>query len=106
MNLLLVLLGILGAAALVIWGVDYYHYLVEKYCRYHIGRWPDKQVWRQAVEKKAIAWSVKAPTVKITDNNRYLLLDMLQGKHRPLKAQTQHGQSEQRGLWACRLQSS
>ena len=82
MNLLLVLLGILGAAALIIWSVDYYHYLVERYCRYHIGRWPDIPKWKQAVEKKAIAWSVKAPTVKITDNNRYLLLDMLRGNYR------------------------
>ena len=82
MNLILILLGILGAAALVIWAVDYYHYLVERYCRYHIGRWPDNDKWRQAVEKKAIAWSAKAPTVKITDNNRYLLLDMLRGNYR------------------------
>ena len=82
MNLLLVPFGLISAAAIAIWAVDFYHYLVERYCRYHIGRWPNIRVWKQAVEKRAITWLVKAPTVKITDNNRYLLLDMLQGNYR------------------------
>ena len=77
-----ILLGIISAAALVIWGVDFYHYLVNRYCRYHIGRWPDTQAWQQAVIHRAIRWTNKTPTVKITDNNRYLLLDMLQGRYR------------------------
>ena len=82
MTALWILLGIIAAAALVIWSVDFYHYLVNRYCRYHIGRWPDTQAWQQAVIHRAIRWTVKTPTVKITDNNRYLLLDMLQGRHR------------------------
>lgn len=82
MTALWILLGIIAGAALVIWGVDFYHYLVNRYCRYHIGRWPDTQAWQQAVTRRAIRWTVKTPTVKITDNNRYLLLDMLQGRYR------------------------
>lgn len=82
MIVLCILLGIIAVAALVIWGVDFYHYLVNRYCRYHIGRWPDTQAWQQAVIHRAIRWTVKTPTVKITDNNRYLLLDMLQGRYR------------------------
>lgn len=82
MTALWILFGIIAAAALVIWGVDFYHYLLNRYCRYHIGRWPDTQAWQQAVIHRAIRWTVKTPTVKITDNNRYLLLDMLQGRHR------------------------
>lgn len=82
MTALWILLGIIAGAALVIWGVDFYQYLVNRYCRYHIGRWPDTQAWHQAVTRRAIHWTVKTPTVKITDNNRYLLLDMLQGRYR------------------------
>lgn len=82
MIVLLILLGLISLTALVIWGVDFYHYMVGRYCRFHIGRWPDTQAWQQAVTLRAIRWTVKTPTVKITDNNRYLLLDMLQGRYR------------------------
>ena len=82
MKILLIVLGIITLTATLIWGVDYWHYLVERYCRFHIGRWSDTQKWENAVIKKAIRWSIKTPTVKITDNNRYLLLDMMQGKYR------------------------
>lgn len=83
MTVLGILLAVITAVvALVIWGVDFYHYLLNRYCHYHIGRWTDKQAWQQAVTRLAIRWTVKTPTVKITDNNRYLLLDMLQGRYR------------------------
>lgn len=82
MTILLILLGLIALTALVIWGVDFYHYMVDRYCRFHIGRWPDTQAWQQAVTHRAIRWTVRTPTVKITDNNRYLLLDMLQGRYR------------------------
>lgn len=76
------LLAVIAAAALIIWGVDFVHYLLDRYCRYHIGRWPDMDAWRKAVIRCAVRWTVKTPVVKITDNNRYLLLDMLQGRYR------------------------
>lgn len=82
MIVLWIFLGIIAAAALVIWCVDLYHYILHRYCRYHIGRWPDIETWQRAVIHRAICWTIKTPTVKITDNNRYLLLDMLQGKYR------------------------
>lgn len=82
MTVLWILLGIIAVTALVFWSVDFYHYLVDRYCRYHIGRWPDMQTWQQAVTCRAVRWTIKTPTVKITDNNRYLLLDMLQGRYR------------------------
>lgn len=82
MKILLIVLGVITITATVIWGVDYWHYFVDRYCRFHIGRWSDQKKWENAVIKKAIRWSIKTPTVKITDNNRYLLLDMVQGKYR------------------------
>lgn len=82
MKILLIVLGVITVTATVIWGVDYWHYLVDCCCRFHIGKWSDLKKWENAVIKKAIRWSIKTPTVKITDNNRYLLLDMIQGKYR------------------------
>ena len=79
---LYVILSMIAVVALLIWGIDFYHYMVNRYCRYHIGRWPGNQKWQQAVTNRAIRWTSRTPTVKITDNNRYLLLDMLQGRYR------------------------
>ncbi len=63
------------------YGVDYFFYLKNKYCRFHIGHW-NRNDWELAVEKKAMKWLVRTPTVKITDNSRYMLLDFLNGKYR------------------------
>lgn len=66
---------------LAIYGVDFVFFLKNRYCRLHIGRWEQTQ-WQAAVEKKARQWLKHTPTVKITDNSRYMLLDFLRGKYR------------------------
>ncbi|WP_435645148.1 glycoside hydrolase family 88 protein [Butyricicoccus porcorum] len=77
-----ILVSIISFCALVLWGVDFYYFIINRYCRFHIGRWESTQEWQRAVIKRAIKWTKKTPTVKITDNSRYLLLDMIQGKYR------------------------
>lgn len=66
---------------LVNYGIDYFFYLKNKYCRFHIGHW-NRNDWEQAIEKRAIKWLRRTPTVKITDNSRYMLLDFLNGKYK------------------------
>lgn len=75
-------------AALSLFAVDYYFFLVDRYCRFHIGRWKDYKTWAEAVYKINVKWSRKTPTVKITDNARYILLDMLRGKYRSYSIQS------------------
>lgn len=79
-TIVIVLLSFALALCLVNYSIDYFFYLKNKYCRFHIGRW-QQDSWEQAVEKKAIKWLRKTPTVKITDNSRYMLLDILNGKY-------------------------
>ncbi|MDO4420260.1 MAG: glycoside hydrolase family 88 protein [Ruminococcus sp.] len=62
--------------------------MVDRYCRFHIGRWKSKTEWTEAVYKVCVKWSKKAPTVKITDNSRYVLLDMINGKYRSSSIQS------------------
>ncbi|MGB3452717.1 MAG: glycoside hydrolase family 88 protein [Moheibacter sp.] len=50
--------------------------------RIKIGRWKDKDTWQTAVQKKAAKWLNHTPTVKLTDQNRLILIDMLKGKYR------------------------
>lgn len=63
------------------YGIDIFFYLKNRYCRFHIGRW-DMPAWVVAVENTARRWVKRTPTVKITDNSRYMLLDIIQGKYR------------------------
>ena len=77
----IVIITFISVAGIVNYSIDYFFYLTNKYCRFHIGRW-QKDKWEAAIEKKAVKWLRKTPTVKITDNSRYMLLDFLNGKYR------------------------
>lgn len=80
-----VIYGILGLAFLALAAnamVDFCFYLKDRYCRFHIGRWKSREGWQNAVENRAVKWLNRTPTVKITDNSRYMLLDFLTGKYR------------------------
>ena len=83
-----VILSILVLIALLLWGVDFVHFVSSRLARYHIGRWTDEAEWQAAVIKRAAAWTKKTPTVKITDNSRYVLLDVLNGTYRSAAIQS------------------
>ena len=80
-NMIIVLIIVIVLLCLVNYGIDYFFYLKNKYCRFHIGHW-NRNDWEQAIEKRAIKWLRRTPTVKITDNSRYMLLDFLNGKYK------------------------
>lgn len=82
-----IILAAVLLGCLVIYGVDFFFYLKNRYCRFHIGRWEQPR-WQAAVEKKAREWLKNTPTVKITDNSRYMLLDFIQGKYRSKSIQS------------------
>lgn len=58
--------------------------------RIKIGRWQEQAQWQKAVQKKALAWLKKTPTVKLTDQNRLIVLDMLKGNYK--RSAIQHWQ--------------
>lgn len=101
--MMLLLLNSLAAlflvAAAAIFAVDGFFWLIDRYCRFHIGRWPDQQAWEDAVYRIAKKWSRKTPTVKITDNSRYVLLDMLSGRYRSQSIQSWQNAAIILGLW-------
>lgn len=82
-----ILLGMVLFCLVCNYAVDFAFYLKNRYCRFHIGRWSPEQ-WEIAVEKIARKWVRSTPTVKITDNSRYMLLDVLQGKYRSKSIQS------------------
>lgn len=80
--ILLTMLAAFAAMAALVFAVDFSFYLRDRYCRFHIGRWKDGGVWQAALEKQAAKWLEHTPTVKITDNSRYMLLDFATGRYR------------------------
>ena len=80
-NMIIVCIIFIMLLCLVNYGIDYFFYLKNKYCRFHIGHW-NRNDWEQAIEKRAIKWLRRTPIVKITDNSRYMLLDFLNGKYK------------------------
>ena len=79
---LLVVLVVISGVCLVNYGVDFFYYLKNRYCRFHIGRYENLQDWHVKVEKTAVRWLKRTPTVKITENSRYMLLDFVTGKYK------------------------
>ena len=74
---LLVLLLIL----IIIIGIDLYLYYYSVYQRIHIGRWHDKAKWLNKVKNINKKWLLKTPTVKFSDNSRYVFLDLIKKGH-------------------------
>lgn len=50
--------------------------------RIHIGRYQNKEMWKQSVLKKSIQWLKKTPTIKLTDNKHFILIDILKGNYK------------------------
>lgn len=85
---------------LILFGIDFYFFIVNRYCRFHIGRWNNDKQWENTVIKKGLSWVKKTPTVKKTDNSRYVLFDMIHGEYR-----SQTIQSWQKGALILGLQN-
>ena len=68
--------------SIIIFGVDFYFYMLNRYCRYHIGRWNNYDEWLSNVKNISIKWTRKTPVVKMTDNNRWMVIDMINGKYK------------------------
>ncbi len=76
------ILFIPALAALVFAAVDLWCAFRTWQARIHIGRWSDRTRWRRAVERRARRWLRRPPVVRVTDNERWLLVDMLRGRYR------------------------
>lgn len=81
-QIIIVFLVIILVVCSINYMIDFFFYLKNRYCKFHIGRYANFEEWNKAVEKKAVKWLKKTPTVKITDNSRYMLLDFISGRYR------------------------
>ena len=82
MNMIRIIIFMFLLLSIIVFGVDFYFYILNRYCRYHIGRWDNYNDWINNIKKICIRWTKKTPVVKMTDNNRLMILDMINGKYK------------------------
>ncbi|CAG9613759.1 hypothetical protein BACCIP111899_02978 [Bacillus rhizoplanae] len=49
--------------------------------RIHMGRYEDKFLWNKSIIKKGSRWLLNTPKIKVTDNTRLVVIDMLKGNY-------------------------
>ena len=50
--------------------------------RIQIGKIQDPKLWNDKILNKSIQWIRKTPTIKLTDNNRLIIIDILKGNYK------------------------
>ncbi len=81
LEILLIFVSLLLAVCLCVFAVDVVPIFLNWLRRIHIGRYNDKKVWRDAVEKVAEKNLKKMPPVPTTDRVYYTLIPKLKGKY-------------------------
>ena len=60
--------------------VDAYFWWMERYPRYKIGRWENRESWMASVFSVGLRWLPKVPAVPVTQNKHLLLFDIMEGE--------------------------
>ncbi|WP_298540330.1 glycoside hydrolase family 88 protein [uncultured Aquimarina sp.] len=85
---ILILLIIILSVLLLVIGIDLFFYYKSVFQRYKIGRWTDQNNWLKSVKQINLTWLRKTPTVKLTDNESYIIKDLLKGHYRSTTIQS------------------
>ncbi len=85
---LLILLLIPLSILLFVVGIDLFFYYRSVFQRYKIGRWTDQNNWLKSVKQINLTWLHRTPTVKLTDNESYIIKDLLKGHYRSTTIQS------------------
>jgi unsaturated rhamnogalacturonyl hydrolase len=78
-NLLILLLSILFFFLFL---PDFFVTFKIWFSRIKIGKWSNKEVWRKAVTTCSLSWLKNTPTIKLTDNHRLIIIDILRGNYK------------------------
>ncbi|OAS85141.1 glycoside hydrolase family 88 protein [Metabacillus litoralis] len=61
--------------------IDLFPIITNMLLRFHIGRYKDKNIWNNAITKKGRDWLLRTPKIRVTDNTRLVVIDMLRGNY-------------------------
>lgn len=61
--------------------IDFIPILKDWVGRIHIGRYDEKETWNQSISSIGVKWINRTPKIKVTDNTRLVVIDMLKGNY-------------------------
>jgi unsaturated rhamnogalacturonyl hydrolase len=62
--------------------IDLYPQLNTWQSRIKIGRFSSDEAWKEKVKATAVRWLKQTPTIKVTDNTRLIIIDILKGNYK------------------------
>lgn len=62
--------------------IDLYPQLNTWQSRIKIGRFSNDELWKEKVKTTAVGWLKQTPTIKVTDNTRLIIIDILKGNYK------------------------
>jgi unsaturated rhamnogalacturonyl hydrolase len=65
----------------LIFFIDIVPILSDWTSRFHIGRYDDVLIWKNAIIHKGLRWLLNTPKIKVSDNTRLIVIDMLKGNY-------------------------
>ena len=77
-----VVLSIILGSILFIFAPDIFLALSTWARRIKMGRFQDRKTWSVQVLTKSLEWLYRTPTVKVSDQNRLIIIDILRGNYR------------------------
>jgi len=72
---------VLLSLAIVVGLIDAIPILTDWLGRIHIGRYQDREQWGQSISRLGVKWLRQTPKIKVTDNTRLVVIDMLRGNY-------------------------
>lgn len=76
-----VIISIFIILTIIIVSIDMIPIFITWLSRIHIGRYNDIEVWNKSITNIGIKWLNRTPKIKVTDNTRLIVIDMLRGNY-------------------------
>lgn len=73
---------LLFVIVLIVFGIDFIQKFDTWQSRIKIGQFSDAAIWKQKVLQVAGNWLNKTPTIKVTDNDRLIIIDIVKGNYK------------------------
>ncbi len=66
---------------LLVLAIDIFPQAMEWQSRIKIGRWQNRNSWSEKVLRKSVDWLKSTPAIKLRDNKRLIVIDMIRGNY-------------------------
>ncbi|HLA56756.1 MAG TPA: glycoside hydrolase family 88 protein [Flavobacterium sp.] len=80
-NIYFILFLVVSAIVAIIFLFDFIPQFHTWQGRIHIGRYADRETWAKKILAKSKSWLAKTPTIKLTDNERLIVFDIILGNY-------------------------